>query len=279
MKLSHLVLIGFTIILNASCHQAKSPISVDNKDSLFVLPVSLASIYEEFDVKGCFVAKNMNTGIWYVFDTLSAHVQTTPASTFKIFNSLVGLETQAISSVDDTLTWDGIKRDIESWNHDQSLREAFRNSTVWYYQNLAVRIGEARMHYWIDTVGYGNKDISGGISQFWLTGNLKISPVEQVVLLERLYNDKLPFSQRSMTLVKEIMILEGDSNLILSAKTGWGYQDGTDIGWFVGSALDHKGARWIFANRIETSDEPREDFARARIITAKSFLNFLLGLP
>ena len=70
-----------------------------------------------------------------------------PASTFKILNSLISLETGVIPNELSVLTWDGITRSIPEWNHDLNMREAIKTSAVWFYQVLARRIGYDRMQH------------------------------------------------------------------------------------------------------------------------------------
>jgi beta-lactamase class D len=173
-----------------------------------------------------------------------------PASTFKIVNSLIGLETGVIPDENYVIKWDGTKYDTPSWNQDHTLKTAIQNSVVWYYQELARRVGREKMQRYIDAVGYGNQDISGNIDSFWLDGALRISADEQVELLKRLYRDDLPFSQRSLKIVKEIMILENTDTYRLSGKTGSVWRVGTAyIGWFVGY-VEEKGNVYFFAANI-----------------------------
>ncbi len=102
----------------------------------------------------------------------------TPASTFKISNALTALETGVIADDLAVLTWDGIHRDSEGWNQDTNLRQAFKNSTVWFYKILAPKIGYVRMQQWVDEVVYGNRQIgtSVDIDRFWLQSPLEITP-------------------------------------------------------------------------------------------------------
>ena len=116
-----------------------------------------------------------------------------PASTFKILASLIGLETGVIPDENYVIKWDGTRYPIPSWNQDHTLKTAIQNSVVWYYQELARRVGREKMQYWVDVVNYGNKDISGEIDNFWLVGGLRISANEQVEILKRQYQEDLPF--------------------------------------------------------------------------------------
>lgn len=103
-----------------------------------------------------------------------------PASTFKIFNSLVALEVGAIANIDTAIPWDGkVNSSFPTWNQDQTMRTAFTRSVVWFYQDLARKIGKERMQQYIQAVSYGNQDIAERIDSFWLNGKLRISPEEQ----------------------------------------------------------------------------------------------------
>lgn len=157
-----------------------------------------------------------------------------PASTFKIMNALIALDTGVIPDQDFVISWDGTPYPTETWNRDHTLKTAFQNSVVWYYQEVARRIGKEKMQQYVDKVGYGNQDISGNLDSFWLNGAIRISADEQVELLKRLYQDDLPFSKRSMDIVKDIMLVESDTDHQLRGKTGSGQINGRAVGWFVG---------------------------------------------
>ncbi|MCB1718370.1 MAG: class D beta-lactamase, partial [Candidatus Competibacteraceae bacterium] len=118
-----------------------------------------------------------------------------PASTFKILNSLIALEVGAVADVDEELAWDGVDRGWTEWNRDHSMRTAIRVSAVWFYQELARRVGAERMRELVAKAGYGNRDVAGAIDTFWLDGAIRITPREQVAFLERLYRGDLPFRE------------------------------------------------------------------------------------
>jgi beta-lactamase class D len=178
----------------------------------------------------------------------------TPASTFKILNSLISLEHGAVGGLDDTLRWDGKVHSIESWNQDQCMRDAFQRSCVWFYQQLARRIGEERMNEIVTSVAYGNADIGGGIDRFWLDGNLRISSEEQVDFLRRLWRETLPFSAEVQRTVKRLMVLEESDTCTLYGKTGTAMRSGKMIGWLVGF-IERGGSVHVFALNVETADE------------------------
>ncbi|HRZ41936.1 MAG TPA: class D beta-lactamase [Bacteroidales bacterium] len=221
------------------------------------------TFYDRYHVEGSFVLYDPQADTYTFYNPEQFRQPFTPASTFKICNALIGLETGVIRDENFVIPWDSVVRNRPAWNCDHDLKSAFRNSTVWYYQELARRVGGSRMKYWLDKAQYGNADTSGGIDQFWLAGALRISPEQQITFLRRLHDNQLPFSQRSMDIVKNIMITKDTLDYVVRAKTGWGVQDAMDLGWFVGYLETH-GKVYYFANCIQSADSNNKDFADAR---------------
>jgi beta-lactamase class D len=179
-----------------------------------------------------------------------------PASTFKIPNSVIALETGVVGDPDkDVFKWDGVARSIEAWNRDHTLRTAIAASVVPVYQEIARRIGAERMQKYLDLFEYGNRDIGGGIDQFWLTGNLRIDPVQQIDFVDRLRRGVLPVSKRSQELVRDILPVTKSGDSIIRAKTGLlGAEVGKpSLGWVVGWA-EKGGASTVFALNIDVRE-------------------------
>ncbi len=206
------------------------------------------------------VIYNRTTGEMVNINPARGSQRFAPCSTFKIYNTLIGLELGLIKDADEPwYKWDEVKRDIEGWNQDLTLREAFRVSAVPAYQILAREIGEARMKEYIEKIGYGSQDISSGIDIFWLprpdTTSIKISADEQVALLNKLLDGKLPFSEKNIAILRDIMQAEKTGKGTLYGKTGSGSQDGKWIlGWFVG-CVQNQGKRYFFATNIEAPQD------------------------
>jgi beta-lactamase class D len=223
--------------------------------------------FKDAGVAGAFVIYDAQREKYLAYNSKRLHTPFIPASTFKILNSLIALETGVIQDENEILKWDGIDRGSVEWNRDHNMRSAFKVSAVWSYQELARRIGQERMQYFVDTTRYGNRDISGGIDMFWLTGGMRITPKEQVDFLIKLYRNDLPFSQRTIDIVKDIMIFEKTDEYVWRAKTGWAMQ----IGWFVGY-VERDDEVYFFANNIDIlKAEDRE----ARIQVSRSILQEL----
>jgi beta-lactamase class D len=181
-----------------------------------------------------------------------------PASTFKIANSLIALETGVVADPDkDVFKWDGVTRDIEAWNRDHTMRSAIAVSAVPVYQEIARRIGQERMQKYVDLLDYGNRNIGGGIDQFWLTGDLRIDPVQQIDFVDRLRRGALPISKRSQDLVRDILPVTKVGDVTIRAKSGLlGAETGKpSLGWMVGWA-EKGSAQTVFALNMDCP-EPR----------------------
>lgn len=235
--------------------------------------------FDESNVKGTFVLYDQQKGKYFIYNKERYDTRFIPASTFKIFNSLVALETKVVKSEKEVFEWDGFDRGNSNWNVSQNMKDAFQNSTVWYYQELAKKIGFKNMQEWIDKCNYGNKDISGGIDNFWLKGKLRISAKEQVEFLKKFQADLLPFSKEVTETVKKIMIAEETINYTLRAKTGWGDEGTQDIGWYVGYVerpkpgdKEKKKEFYYFALNIDMTSSSN---AEARKLIARKILTEL----
>jgi beta-lactamase class D len=259
--IKHIILILALIVSRlAACQQEQK----QEQEAGTEIRNDFKEYYDRFKVVGSFVLYDQKNDRYIYYNKERSGQPYIPASTFKICNSLIGLETGVIKDQHFVIPWDSVKRQVPNWNSNHDFRTAFKNSTVWYYQELARRVGAERMKYWLDKTGYGNTDTSGGIDKFWLSGGLRITPLQQIDFLKRLHDNMLPFSQRSMDIVKNIMIARDTLDYVVRAKTGWGMQDNRDIGWYTGY-LETVDNVYYFANCIQTNDPDNNDFARARV--------------
>ena len=230
---------------------------------------SMAKRFTEAGTSGTFVGYRTEDYLIVASDTQRSGEAYLPASTFKIPNSLIALETGVVGDPDkDVFKWDGITRDIEAWNKDHTLRSAIAASAVPVYQEIARLIGAERMQKYLREFDYGNADIGGGIDQFWLTGALRIDPMEQIDFVDRLRRGTLPVSKRSQDLVRDILPVTQVGDATIRAKTGLlGAEIGKpSLGWIVGWA--EKGAeRTVFALNLDVR-EPRHVADRMAIAQA-----------
>ncbi len=239
----------FTGILGFTA-QAQTPSKeVTTKEKLNVKKLDVAEFFS--DHNGTFILRDVKTGKTFVYNQERANTRQTPESTFKVPNALIGLQVKAVRDEYDVKRWDSVKHEFDTWNRDHTLGSAMRESAIWYYQEMARDIGEQHMNDWVQKISYGNEDISGGIDQFWLSSSLKISPLEQVDFMEKLYKEELPFDSPVMKTVKRMMIqVEGD-HYTLYGKTGTRLSD-LGLGWFVGFIkVDNRS--YVFVTNIDSS--------------------------
>jgi beta-lactamase class D len=237
----------------------------------------LAQFFDAWRVTGTFVLLDTEKQACIRFNPERARIRFLPASTFKIFNTMVALDEGSIADAETVVKWDGVDRGSAAWNRDQNMRTAFRSSTVWFYQELARRTGERRMKDWLEREAYGNADPSGGIDQFWLNGGLAISADEQVELLSRLNRQQLGFSARAQRIAAELLVWERAPAYTLRGKTGWTTVEGRHLGWLVGS-VEKSGTTWIYAMNFESVD-PEFRMPEARETILRQILGRLGILP
>jgi beta-lactamase class D len=211
----------------------------------------LARHFIEVGTAGTFVGYKVDDYLIISSDKNRSGEARLPASTFKIPNSLIALETGVVGDPDkDVFKWDGVVRNIAAWNQDHTMRTAIAASAVPVYQEIARRIGVERMQQYLDLLEYGNRDIGGGIDQFWLTGNLRIDPVQQVDFVDRLRRGALPVSKRSQDLVRDILPVTKVGDAVIRAKSGLLGAEQGRLGWMVGWAEKGK-ARTVFALNMD----------------------------
>lgn len=224
--------------------------------------------FDEYDVKGSFVMYDMNNDKYFYHDSVRCNVGFSPASTSKIINALIGLETGVIPDENYVIPWDGVKRWVDAWNKDLDLKEAMRVSGVPYFQELARRVGYEKLTEMYKKLEYGNMDISGGVDQFWLSGALRITQMQQIDFLKRLYKEEMPVSKRSMDIVKGIIVLADTNGYVMRGKTGWSQSDTENIGWLVGW-VEKGGNVYFYATNVEGSLENKKFAESRRAITEK----------
>ncbi|MBI4860863.1 MAG: class D beta-lactamase [Candidatus Riflebacteria bacterium] len=216
--------------------------------------------------EGCFVTLDLRAGTSIRVNARRCAVRLSPCSTFKIPNSLIALETGVVPHGREILRWDRKDRGMADWNRDHCLESAFRASAVWYYQELARRIGASRMRRFLALFRYGNQDLSGGLDRFWLQSSLAISPDEQVAFLARLARGELPLSSRTVEVFRRVSIVSHHGASVLRGKTGSALDPATSKrcqNWFVGWLEGPHGTH-VFAAHIAGPSIP--DYRTARRI-------------
>ena len=220
-----------------------------------------SKIFAKYGVdSACFELADNNHDQILIYNLSRASKRYTPASTYKIMNSLIGLETNVALDENLTLKWDGTVHSRPEWNKDMNMREAFKVSCVWYYQELARRIGKVEMQKYLDTVRYGNKRMGPNVDDFWLNDTLQITADEQVGFVKKLYFDKLPFSQRTQRIVRSLMLQEDSTHYKLYYKTGTNWTTVKNkpniLAWIVGFAEKRETQKGVITKKDETNYKP-----------------------
>ena len=144
--------------------------------------------------EGSFVLYDLGNDAWSIHDIEHATLRVAPDSTYKIYDALFGLEEGVITPEDSFIAWNGESYPFEAWNADQTLQSAMASSVNWYFQSVDEQLGTASVYDYIKKIGYGNKNMSGDFSTYWMESSLEISPVEQVELLIKLQNNRFDFA-------------------------------------------------------------------------------------
>ena len=231
----------------------------------------IAQLFNDAEVTGTFVLYDVTANRYTGHDQARARERFTPASTFKIAHTLIGLNAGAVKSVEEVLPYGGKPQPFKAWEKDMSLREAIAASNAAIYQELARRIGPVQMADGLRKLAYGNRAIGKQIDQFWLEGPLAISAIEQVQFLARLAGGSLPFPTDLQERTRQIIELETVDGAVLYGKTGWEFAPDPGTGWFVGWVL-RENKIYAFALNIDirhTAD------AKTRVELAKASLKAL----
>jgi beta-lactamase class D len=208
----------------------------------------LANILQLAGVEGCIVLLEIQHDLTWVSDESRCQERFVPASTFKVVNALIAMETGVVQD-DEVFHWNGSSHFLKSWEKDMTIKEAIAVSAVPVFQEIARRIGQQRMANWVTKIGYGNADIGENIDRFWLDGPLSISPIEQAKFMARLSMGQLPFSERSLAGLRSIIPNKHVDKAHVFGKTGWASSAKPRVGWYVGW-IENKGKPVAFAVNI-----------------------------
>lgn len=221
-----------------------------NISSKNITSVDLSNYFGDYE--GCFVLYNLEEDTWQIYNMEQAEKRISPDSTYKIYDALFALEEGIITPDNSFVAWDGQENPFAAWNTDQTLSSAMASSVNWYFQTMDTQLGNDRLAAYFQKIGYGNADVTGDISSYWMESSLKISPIEQVELLMKLHQNEFDFKAENIEAVKEAIQLSASSDTVLYGKTGTGRVNGKDInGWFVGS-VENGQHTYFFACNIQS---------------------------
>jgi beta-lactamase class D len=233
--------------------------------------------FDSCGVEGTTAIYSIENAKWIVSDTVGWKIETLPASTFKIINLLIALETKTIQDENEIVRWVGSIDTVKygyrpDIYHDLPVREAFKSSAGWVFVELSKKIGKDTYQKYLTESKYGNNNLSQTDADFWNFGDFAISPKNQVEFLKSLHEEKLPFSKHNMNIVKNVMITEQTANYTIRAKTGWTRENNINTGWWTGY-IETKNGTYIFSTRLlQDRRMNRSDFGSCRKeITKKIF--------
>lgn len=220
-----------------------------------VIEKNFKAIFDKYGVDGCFVMYNQTDNQYIKYNPKQCDTGYIPASTFKIPNSLIALEEGLVKDTNQIIKWSGHEWPNKYWNQNQTLKTAIKYSCIWVYIGFAEQVGIKKYQDYMNSFNYGNKNLTGPPTRFWLTGPFRISANQQIDFLRKFYNYELPkISRQSTDIVKDILVLEKTDDYKFSGKTGGGVLTDTDyIMWLVGYV--EKGNKpYFYALNFKTSD-------------------------
>lgn len=221
-----------------------------NENNHTVTYIDLRDVFEDYN--GSFVLYDAAEDSWQIYNKEYATTRISPASTFKIYSALFGLETGIITPEQSLIPWNGKNYKYDLWNADQTLETAMQNSVTWYFQELDQQVSLSSIKGYIQEIGYGNQLIEGGVSSYWINSSLKISPIEQIEMLKKLYYNQLGFSPENIKAVKDSIYLYSTQQGAISGKTGTEEVNGQNTsGWFIGY-IEQDNHTYFFATNIQS---------------------------
>lgn len=246
------------LILFLSCTNGKTASNKKQEELTereIVVP-KFQTIIDSANIVGSILVYDFKNDKYYSNDYEWAKKGFLPASTFKITNSIIALETGIVENDSTLFQWSGEKRSLSVWEQDLILKDAFHFSCVPCYQDVARKIGVKKMNEYLDKLEYGNMKVNPtNIELFWLEGESRINQFQQIDFLKRFYQSELPISERTEAIMKSMMIIGEKKEYHLSGKTGWSIRNGKNNGWFVGY-LESQNKPYFFATNVE----PKEQF-------------------
>jgi len=215
------------------------------------LPAAEVNFSRYFTNKdGCFLLYDMKSDQFLQrFNEKRCALRYAPCSTFKVPLSLMAFDQGILQDENTTYRWDGVDRGRPQVNRDTSAADWIKNSVVWYSQRLTPQLGPDKIKKYLAQFDYGNQDISGGLTNFWLGSTLKISANEQLEFWKRFWRGQLPVSHHAVEVTRKITWLEtSPAGMKLSGKTGSHIYGPEELGWFVGHLDGPKGEYLVVVN-------------------------------
>ena len=224
--------------------------------------VDLSEAFQDID--GCAVIYSPGQKEYSFFNEDMCRQEVSPYSTFKIVSALLGLQNGVIADESSTMGYDGTDYGNSEWNGDLTLEEAFQKSCIWYFREVIDSIGDDKIQQELNELQYGNSDISEWngsninpmekLNGFWLDSSLKISPLEQVKVLEKIFEGQSNYDSGNIEILKRIMLVDENDTQKIYGKTG---TSGNGKAWFVGFSESNEERKYfaIYLDDIEQKEQ------------------------
>lgn len=242
------------LIFIVACLDIKNTSESPTSPSKEIITPEFQNLLDSVFIQGAVLIYDLQSDTYYSNDFEWARVGRLPASTYKIPNSIIGLETGVVKDDSTIFKWDGQKRRIKTWEQDLTFRQAFHLSCVPCYQEIARQIGLDTMKMFLSKFEYGDMVVdSSTLDLFWLEGDSKINQFQQIAFLKEFYTSSLPVSERTTSIMKDLMVIEEKDGYKLSGKTGWSIRNGNNNGWFVGFVESNHNV-YFFATNVSPTE-------------------------
>jgi len=227
----------------------------------------MENFFRKNGLDGTVIMRSLKSGQERVYNKKRSTERFSPASTFKIPNTLIALQEKALESDDRMFTWDRVERPVPAWNRDLNLEDAFQSSCVWCYQELARKVGRATYGRYLGEMRYGNAEIGNDIAAFWLDGSLRISAREQIGVLMKIHAKSYRFDRAHYDTLERIMRVESAETYTIRAKTGWAMGTEPQVGWYVGW-VETGDDVWFFAINMDIRKPQNARFRKEALYAA-----------
>ena len=262
------------LILLASCGE-KAKLITEESDQM-VIDHRFQKLLDSANLEGAILVFDDSKGMWYTNDSSKIHEGHIPASTFKIPNSIVALELGIIDNDSTMIYWDTEPRRLKAWEEDLIFREAFHRSCVPCYQEIARIAGVKNMKEQLTKMEYPQMVFdTGDVDNFWLVGESRISPKEQLLFLKSVIDSTIKVSPRTVAIMKRMMIITDDNQGVFRGKTGWSIQNEKHNGWFIGCLTQNEHNYYVVTNVSPMPNTDMDKFGEARKAISLKALSFL----
>lgn len=228
-------------------------LSYKPNESLHIIERNEKDIFGENH--GSAVIYDMEANIYDVYNIADITKRIAPCSTYKIYSAINALEQGIITPSDNMIKWDNLLRGVSGWDKDQNLNKAIEYSVNWYFQFLDQKSGISELSEFYSSIDYGNGYVGNDPNYYWNGGSLKISPLEQVQLLVKLYRNDFKFDEMNIDVVKQALFISDNNGNKLYGKTGTGRNGCYEVsGWFIGYVETNTNKTYFFAVNLQNKD-------------------------